>query len=249
MGGAIAKGLFNHKEANESLKICLADVNEDKLQQSSVFCDAVFTDNSRAVADADVVILAVKPWLVEPVIEEISQTLDADRQIIVSIAAGVTIDRINQQLGSLFPVYRMIPNTAISIAESMTLIANQNTGSEQDILIGRLFGKLGQTLFIPESLMNAGTSLTSCGIAYAFRYIRAATEAGVEMGFPANQAKEMVAQTLIGAARLLMANDSHPEAEIDKVTTPGGLTIKGLNAMEEAGFTNSVIKGLKASCL
>ena len=131
----------------------------------------------------------------------------------------------------------------------MTLIANQNTSDEQDQLIGSIFEKLGKTLFIPESLMNAATALTSCGIAYALRYIRAATEGGVEMGFPANQAKEMVAQTLIGAAQLILQNDSHPEVEIDKVTTPGGITIKGLNAMEAEGFTNAVIKGLKASLI
>jgi pyrroline-5-carboxylate reductase len=249
MGGAIAQGLFNHKTAKDNISICLADVNTEKLAAAAAYCDKTYTDNALAVAKADIVILAVKPWLVDLVLDDINQAIDEGHPIIVSIAAGITIDQIEQHLDNTFPIYRLIPNTAISIGESMTLIATQNTTDEQDEQISRLFGQLGKAIIIPESLMNAATALTSCGIAYALRYIRAATEGGVEMGFPAAQAKEMVAQTLIGAAQLLLQNNSHPEVEIDKVTTPGGITIKGLNAMEEAGFTQSVIKGLKASYL
>jgi len=247
IGGAIAQGLFTHKTAKDDIRICLADINEEKLAEATSYCDATFTDNTLAVATADIVIVAVKPWLIDIVLDSINPCIDSRSPIIVSIAAGITIDQIQQHLDNTFSIYRLIPNTAISIAESMTLIASQNTTDEQDAQISRIFGMLGKTLFIPESLMNAATSLTSCGIAYALRYIRAATEGGIEMGFSATQAKEMVAQTLIGAAQLLLKNNSHPEVEIDKVTTPGGITIKGLNAMEEAGFTSAVIKGLKAS--
>lgn len=247
MGGAIAKGLFQHKKDFDSLKICLADVSQEKLGKSSSYCDLIFTDNVEAVANADIIIIAVKPWLVEIVLEEINASLNPDRHILVSIAAGITLESINRKLQYVFPVYRLIPNTAIALGESMTLIASQNTTDEQDIMISSLMEKLGKVMFIPETLMSAATSLTSCGIAYALRYVRAATEGGVEMGFSPMQAQQMVAQTLIGAATLLLEDSAHAEVEIDKVTTPGGLTIKGLNAMEDAGFTRAVIAGLKAS--
>jgi pyrroline-5-carboxylate reductase len=247
MGGAIAEGLFKHKTTEDDLQVAVADINKEKLASIAPFCSNTFTDNTTAVANADIILLAVKPWLVDPVIEGLRPAIANRQPVIISIAAGVNIAHLQQQFGKELPIFRLIPNTAISIAESMTLIAHQNTNDEQNKLIGSIFEKLGKTLFIPESLMSAGTALTSCGIAYALRYIRAATEGGVEMGFPAAQAKEMVAQTLIGAAQLILQNNSHPEVEIDKVTTPGGITIKGLNAMEAEGFTNAVIKGLKAS--
>lgn len=247
IGGAIAKGLFQQKSASEQFQVCLSDVNKEKLEQAASFCDQTFTNNLQAIAEADIIIIAVKPWLVEIVLEEINESLNPERHILVSVAAGVTLETLNHRLQYVFPIYRLIPNTAIALGASMTLIASQNTTDEQDMLISRFFEKLGKVLFIPETLMSAATSLTSCGIAFALRYIRAATEGGVEMGFSPSQAQEMVAQTLIGAATLLLHNHSHAEAEIDKVTTPGGLTIKGLNAMEEAGFTRAVIAGLKAS--
>ena len=100
---------------------------------------------------------------------------------------------------------------------------------------------------IEERLMGAGTALCSCGIAYAFKYVKASVDGAVEMGFYPQKAKEMVCQTLLGAVELLMKNDSMPDEEIYKVTTPGGITIKGLNEMEANGFSTSVIKGLKAS--
>jgi|YelNatPaOPRAMG01_1025707.scaffolds.fasta_scaffold00434_41 pyrroline-5-carboxylate reductase len=247
IGGAIAKGLYQKKEPSENLRICLSDVNKDKLNALVGFCDMTFTNNVEAIDNADVIIIAVKPWLVEMVIEEIQNVLNPERHLLISVAAGITIDSINKKLPYVFPVYRVIPNTAIELGASMTLIASQNSTDEQDIMIGKFFEKLGKVLFIPETLMSAATSITSCGIAYALRYIRAATEGAVELGFPPQQAQEMIAQTLMGAATLLLHNQNNAEVEIDKVTTPGGLTIKGLNAMEEAGFSRAVIAGLKAS--
>jgi pyrroline-5-carboxylate reductase len=105
---------------------------------------------------------------------------------------------------------------------------------------------MGQTIITEERLLGAGTTLASCGIAYAMRYVRAASEGGVELGFKAGEAQKIVMQTMRGAVELLQATGMHPEAAIDLVTTPGGVTIKGLNEMEHAGFTSSVIRGLKA---
>jgi pyrroline-5-carboxylate reductase len=142
---------------------------------------------------------------------------------------------------------RVMPNTAIALGSSMTFISTKYSTREKDDALVRLFSIMGKTMLIPEILMPAATSLASCGIAFAMRYVRAAMEGGVELGFRPHEAQEIVCQTLQGAIDLLSQEGAHPEAEIDKVTTPGGLTIKGLNAMEECGFTHSVQQGLRAS--
>jgi pyrroline-5-carboxylate reductase len=141
----------------------------------------------------------------------------------------------------------MIPNTAIDVMESFSCVSSFNASGEQEDLILSIFNEMGKAMLVPESQLNAFMSLSSCGIAYAFRYIRAATQGGVEMGIYPNIAKDVVLQTLKGAVALLEANGTNPEVEIDKVTTPGGITIKGLNEMENAGFSASIVKGLKAS--
>ena len=208
-------------------------------------------DNCKAAAAADIIILAVKPWKVEQVLEEIKPHIDYSHQAVASMVGGLGIAQLSAWLdkgdGKLPATYIIIPNTAVATMSSMTFIASVRTTAEQDVALVEIFNELGKAMLVEEGLIPAGTSLASCGIAYALRYIRAAMEGGVELGMRADDAKHIVMQTLRGAVDILEANDSHPEAEIDRVTTPGGLTIKGLNAMEAAGFTPSVIEGLRAS--
>lgn len=248
MGGAIARGLAH---SNMDISISVADLAQDKLDELKAEYAAieVSTDSMAVVANADVVLLAVKPWLVEPVIKGVLPHLNLSRQIILSIAAGVDIATLTSWLGNESAVvFRAIPNTAISIHQSMTFVShNANASAQQVAEVEAIFNALGKAAVIEERLMGAATSLCSCGIAFAMRYVRAATEGGVELGIYPNDAKQYVLQTLRGAVELLEATGNNPEVEIDKVTTPGGITIKGLNAMEAHGFTNSVIEGLKAS--
>lgn len=248
MGGAIARGLAY---SNIDIKLAVADLAQDKLDElkAEYATIEISTDSKAIVADADVVLLAVKPWLVEPVIKGVLPVLDLSRQIILSIAAGVDIATITSWLDNEGAVvFRAIPNTAISILQSMTFVShNANATTEQVAQVETIFNTLGKAAVIEERLMGAATSLCSCGIAFAMRYVRAATEGGVELGIYPNDAKQYVLQTLRGAVELLEATGNNPEVEIDKVTTPGGITIKGLNAMEANGFTNAVIEGLKAS--
>ena len=205
----------------------------------------VSQDNAMAVAEADIVMLAVKPWLIEGVMEEIRPALD--KQIIVSVAAGVTLRNLTDMSGKELPIFRAIPNTAVEALCGVTFIAEYGASSEQTEQRRLLFAALGYALVVDEKLIPAGTALASCGIAFAMRYIRAAMEGGVELGFRPEEAARIVEHTVKGAATLLLESGAHPEAEIDKVTTAGGITIKGLNAMEQAGFTAAVIDGLKAS--
>ena len=198
------------------------------------------------------VFLVVKPWLVEELISEIKPELDYTSQIIVCIAAGITPQQLSDWLGADSDGFQpqsllAIPNTAIEILQSMTFITPVVASPESVETVKGLFNNVGSAMVIDYDHMGAATALASCGIAYAMRYIRASAEGGVEMGFYPADAVKIVCQTVKGAAGLLSQPGAHPEEEIDKVTTPGGITIKGLNEMENAGFTSAVIRGLKAS--
>lgn len=248
MGGAIARGLIaGNMIANSNIRV--SDVGEQSLQRLKVIAPeiTVSTSNTQIVVGADIIIIAVKPWFVQQIADEISNTINYKQQMIVSVAAGVDFEALVTMFQTEAAMFRLIPNTAIDVFQSVNTIAAYNTTSDQNQLIEEVFSALGRVFVVPESQMNAFMSLSSCGIAYAFRYVRASMEGGVELGIAPQMAKEIVLQTLKGAVALLEANNSHPEAEIDKVTTPGGITIKGLNEMEAYGFSNAIIKGLKAS--
>ena len=245
MGGAIVRALAKGRII-ETRNIFVSDVSETNLNVlKNDFSEInIFTSNSEAVQQANIVILAVKPWLVE----ELSDEINADGKILISVAAGIEFFELSKYFDTeKTALFRLIPNTAIEVGESVSIVSSFDAPEEQIKLVLKIFGESGKTFLVPESQINAFMSLSSCGIAYAFRYIRAAMEGGIEMGISANTAKNVILQTLRGAVKLLETNNSHPEAEIDKVTTPGGITIKGLNEMEANGFTNAVIKGLKAS--
>ncbi|MBQ0721735.1 MAG: pyrroline-5-carboxylate reductase, partial [Gammaproteobacteria bacterium] len=168
-------------------------------------------------------------------------------KIFISIVAGVGIEDLGEMAGADIPIFRIMPNTAIALQESLTCIsANSNTEAHREYVVN-LFNQLGKTIEIQEELMAAATVLSSCGIAYALRYIRAAMQGGVEIGFGAEMAQFITAQTVKGATELILQSGNHPEREIDKVTTPMGVTITGLNEMEHKGFSSSLIQGLMAS--
>lgn len=247
IGGAVARGLLRSKSVSAS-ELSVSDIDQSNLDAIKAV-DAkvtVSTNNKEVAAKADVIILAVKPWLVQPVLSDLSDIISREK-ILACIAAGIDFDYLSHIIDGQTCMFRVMPNTAISLSESMTLISSANATKTQEEYILNLFAQLGKSVLIPESMMGPATSVASCGIAYALRYLRAAVEGAVELGFKADVANEIVAQTMKGAVELVLQNKSHPEVEIDKVTTPGGWTIKGLNEMEAYGFTNAVIKGLKAN--
>ena len=256
IGGAIARGLAKGTMFKASDITCTAQSDETLEKMRKIDPDFILThDNVEAARNADIIIIAVKPWRVEMIIDEIKSVLDFEKQMIVSVAAGVTFDLLNTYLTkntdfdclATPTIFRIMPNTAIEVMSSMTFVSARNASKEQTDLIIHIFNELGNAMLVEERLMGAGTALASSGIAFALRYIHAAIEGGVELGFYPKQAQEIVVHTVKGAVDLLLENKSNPEMEIDKVTTPGGITIKGLNEMELSGFTSSVIRGLKAS--
>jgi pyrroline-5-carboxylate reductase len=208
---------------------------------------AVTTDNGQAVRDSDLVVLAVQPGQLDALLADIKGDLQPERHVVVSVVSGASIAAIRSKLGSPVPIVRAMPNTAISIGESMTTLA-ADPGAEAALARARaLFEPLGRTLVISESHIGPATALAACGVAFFLRAIRAASQGGIEIGFHPAEALLMAAQTARGAATLLLEGGTHPEAEIDRVTTPRGCTIAGLNQMEHQGFSSSLIQGIVLS--
>ena len=246
MGGAIARGMAQGSLIRP-VDITVSNPSEGKLRAIKEFNPRIKTtcNNQEAINEADLIILAVKPWFIKEVIEGL--TLQTEKQIIASVAAGIPFAEYEQWIGEKATIFRIIPNTAISQMQSMTLLASHNASKEQEALLANIFNEMGVAMLIDEKQMGAATALTSCGIAYVLKYIQAAMQAGVEMGIYPKDAARMVAQSVKGAAELILTNESHPSVEIDKVTTPGGLTIKGINELEHGGFTSAIINAMKAS--
>lgn len=246
MGGSIARGLSKSKLFATDT-IVVSDLNGKQLELLKNDCPRlnITRNNMEAAQGADIVVLAVKPWLVQTVLRELKLKT---KQILVSIASGITFEQLSHDLVEPeMPMFRVIPNTAISELQSMSLIASRNVTPEMETLIVNIFSEMGLAMVIPEDKLAAGTALASCGIAYVLKYIQAAMQAGIEMGLRPNDAMQMIAQSVKGAAELILNNETHPSIEIDKVTTPGGITIKGINELEHAGFASAIIKAMKAS--
>jgi pyrroline-5-carboxylate reductase len=205
------------------------------------------TDNLDAVANRRVVILAVKPYNVDNILAEIAPGIDPKQHIVVSVATGISMSHLASGLPEGTALFRAMPNTAADVKQSLTCISHTHATIEQIAEVEHIFSALGKVIFINEDLMEAATVMGACGIAYVMRFIRAMVQGGIEIGFDAKTASAIVQQTVMGAASLLIERGAHPESEIDKVTTPKGCTITGLNEMEHHGFSSALIKGIKAS--
>lgn len=252
MGGALARGLVQGSCIHNS-DIHVSNPSMPKLEALKAECPQlnVYTGNVDAARQADMVVLAVKPWKIAEVVEELKPHLDYSRQVVASMVGGLGTAELDRMLdrgdGVLPTLVCLIPNTAIAVLESMTFFTTVRSNAATDERLTSILSELGAAMLVEERQMNAGMAVASCGIAFAMRYIRAAMEGGVQLGLRPNEALAAVLQTVKGAAVLLGKTGGHPEAAIDCVTTAGGITIRGLNAMEEAGFTGSVVRGLMAA--
>ncbi len=259
LGRAIAMGLTKGTFLNAEDITCL-DSNPAALEKmrATGLPFVITSDFRSAITSADITVLCVKPHIVPEIIAEASKVLDFKRQILFSAVAGVSFDEMdrmfmenlseaNQKVFANHVHFRIMPNIAIEIGESMTFISSRNANAAQIKLAESIFSEMGGTMVVPERLLGAAMGVSSCGIAYVFRSVRAAMNGAMEAGFSAADAHTIILQTMKGAIRLLIENGQHPEIEIDRVVTPGGYTIRGLNAMEEKGFSNSIITGIRES--
>jgi pyrroline-5-carboxylate reductase len=244
IGTSLATGLIKSNQFRVD-EIVLTEKRESRISYLKQVGFNVTEDNKEAAAYAELIVLAVKPQQFETLAEEIKSNITS-RHILISTITGVLHKDIESVFG-IVPNVRIMPNTALEICESMTCMSFKNMKPEQKERIASLFNKLGKTLVIPEELMGAATVVGACGIAFALRFMRAMSQGGIEIGFNSEISQLITAQTVKGAARLILETANHPEMEIDKVTTPQGITISGLNEMEHQGLSSAVIRGLTTS--
>lgn len=244
LGLSIAKGLL----VNDTYTaLYLTKRNLETLEKFKEYKNVFVTsDNLLAVQKADILIFAVQPGQFEGLLQTIAPVL-TDKHVIISTITGFRIERIEKVIGAHYPIIRSMPNTAISVGKSMTCLCCNEVGKKRIAIAEAIFNGLGTTIAIEETHMQAATVLCASGIAFWMRLLRATTQGGVQLGFDAEIAMKMSMYTAMGAASLLIESNTHPEEEIDKVTTPRGCTITGLNEMEHQGLSSSLIKGLVAS--
>lgn len=246
IGMSIAQGLVSAKKFKPE-QIVITRQSETALTAINKMGYKTTTDNVLAVKKAKHIFVTVRPNEIGDLLKKIKGSIKPEKHVLISVVTGVMINDINRIIGKQLPIIRVMPNTAIAIRESMTCLSYNELAEKHIHYIKELFDCVGKTQIIPESEMNAATSLCACGVAFFLRGIRAAAQGGIEIGFHSDEAIYMAAQTALGAAKLLLSFQQHPEQEIDKVTTPKGCTIAGLNQMEHEGFSSAIIKGIKTS--
>ncbi len=244
IGTSLAKGLVRSGQYKTE-EIILGEKRESRISFLKNIGFNATDDNTEAISETDIIIISVKPQQFETLREEIKGGI-RPRHLLISTITGITHREIENAFGPV-PNIRIMPNTAVEICESMTCMSFRNMNPDQEKEFTAMFEKMGRTIVIAEELMDAATVAGSCGIAFALRFMRAMSQGGIEIGFNAETSQLIVAQTVLGAAKLILETSNHPEREIDKVTTPQGITISGLNEMEHQGFSSAVIKGLTTS--
>lgn len=245
LGSSIAKGLVK-SGLMEASQITITNLELELIQHlKDEDGFNITTDNISAINGAKIVIIAVKPTAAMALLNQVKEALISGDHVVISVISGVKIHDLEEVLGGM-PIIRAMPNTAIAIQESMTALSFNEKGLGYKDEVINIFNQLGSTMVIPEAQMPAATVLASCGIAFALRFLRAASQGGIEIGFSSKLSLDIAAQIMKGASKLIIENNSHPEPEIDKVTTPLGVTIKSLNKMEYEGFSSSLIQGVVA---
>ena len=242
LGQAILKGLI--KSAN-NVNLVATKRDPEAIKHFEREGVRILGDNIKAIENADLILLALKPYNVLEVLKDLAPHIDATKKVVISLATGVTLSTLRETVQSDIPIYRAMPNTGADVGASMTCIASNHSSHDQ--LIEECFNTIGSTIRIDEKLMDAATVLGACGVAFVLRFMRGMVQGGVQIGFDSKTASTIVNQTVKGAAELLISGGQHPEFEIDKVTTPKGCTISGLNEMEHNGFSSALIKGIVSS--
>jgi pyrroline-5-carboxylate reductase len=244
LGLSLVKGIVLN---NPEQVVFASKRNIDELTKLNLPNVHFTTSNAEVIQQSDIILIALKPYNILPFLSEFAPLLNPEKHTIISVATGISTEEMRATLGKNIDLFRAMPNTAAAVNESITAISFSSDELQRKNDVIELFGNLGEIVLIDESLMESATILGACGVAYVLRFMRAMIQGGIEVGFDAATATKIVSQTMKGAAELIIRNGSHPEQEIDKVTTPKGCTIVGLNEMEHAGFSSALIKGIVTS--
>ena len=248
MGEALVSGLISSASSKPENIIC-TDVREAKLEEiRNKYGVQTTADNLEAVTKSDIVVYAVKPQIMAAVLKETAAKLDMSK-LIISIAAGVPMEAIESFLNKELRLIRVMPNIAAAVKEAATAVAAGKHATEEDIKLAMtVFNSIGRTVFIPENyLMDAITGLSGSGPAYIFLIVEAMADAGVKVGLSRQEAFFLSAQTVLGAAKMLMETKEHPGQLRDRVTSPGGTAIAGLATLEEGGLRTTLINAVEVA--
>ncbi len=248
MGEAMIGGLIDSGASQPENIIC-SDVREDLLQEiEAKFGVRTNTSNTAVATEADIVILAIKPQIMVPVLQEIKECLDMSK-LVISIAAGVPLVAIEGCLNKDLRLIRVMPNVAVSVREGAAAIAAGDHTLKEDIdLAMAIFNSVGKCVFLKENnLMDAITGLSGSGPAYIFMIVDALADAGVRVGLHRKDALLLASQTILGAAKMLLETGEHPGPLKDSVTSPGGTAIAGLHTLEKGGLRTTLINAVEAA--
>ena len=246
LGQALARGLVRSGTLGPD-QIHVTSLHPPGLEGLAEEGFPVGRDNLVALQGASTVLLAVQPQQIADLLDEIRDALDPGRHKVISVVSGVTVAQLREMIPAPTQLVRAMPNTAVSIGESMTCLSADSDSIAALEEAEALFKGVGLTLRIEDEMMIGATALCACGVAFFLRSVRAASQGGIEIGFHPEDALLLAAQTARGAASLALRDNHHPESEIDRVTTPRGCTIAGLNEMEHQGFSSAMIKGFVLS--
>ena len=246
LGMAILNGLLSSETVAPN-QITITKRNTSTLPKTIHNDVTITTNNGEAVSNSDILIVALKPYTILPVLKEVQPLIQDGKHSVISLATGISLQQLQDVIQKEIPIFRAMPNTAADVSNSLTCICSNQENKEANQEVISIFDSIGKTIAIPEELMEAATVLGACGIAYALRFIRGMIQGGIQIGFDSLTATTIATNTVKGAAELLIQRKNHPEFEIDKVTTPRGCTITGLNEMEHNGFSSALIKGINAS--
>ena len=246
LGQALARGLVRSATLRPD-QIHVTSLHVPGLEALAAEGFPTGSDNLAALQACDTILIAVQPQQIVDLLDEIRDALDPSRHKVISVVSSVTVAQLREMIPAPTQVVRAMPNTAVSIGESMTCLSADADSMDALEEADALFKGVGLTLRIEDEMMVGATALCACGVAFFLRSVRAASQGGIEIGFHPEDALLMAAQTARGAASLALRDDHHPESEIDRVTTPRGCTIAGLNEMEHQGFSSAMIKGFVLS--
>lgn len=247
MGEALALGLQRRSPAKKLSIAASTRSKESAADASRRLGIACSISNAEVARASDVLVLCVKPYQAEAVCREIAPAL-AKKQLLISVCASVTNANLAEWTGKRCSVIRVMPNTPALVGEGMTVLTRPATATEAHLALARaIFESVGKTEVVEEPLFDGVTGLSGCGPAYAYLVIEALSEAGVKVGIPRDVATRLAAQTLLGAAKMVLSSDAHPAALKDEVTTPAGCTIDGLMALEEGKLRVTLIKAVLAA--
>lgn len=248
MGYAILKGLLAYMPEKE---VTFSEVNRERMlwveEQTGVQAAA---DGKACAAQSKYVILAVKPQYFSQVMEELAPVITPD-QVVISIAAGIDVQYLKENLGFDKRIVRAMPNTPALVGEGMSGVCMEKERFSPDEIneIECIFNSFGKMKFVPESLIDAVGCVSGCSPAYVYMFIEALADGAVKYGLPRKDAYEMAAQAVLGSARMVLETGKHPGELKDMVCSPGGTTIEGVSALEESGFRSAIIKACDASYL